>query len=157
MLLAFALVLGIAQAQQAAAPPPQPAGALITGVVVDAETRAPLRGVRVVLFIEAPSPPPVSLRGPHVLMTDPSGRFTFDRLTAGTFRDDAMKAGYVRPTDPYDRPVFTIADDQHVDGVTIPLRKGGAIAGRILDRDGEPVTEGRVSAVPWTPAAVIRC
>jgi len=154
MPLAFALALLIPQAQQAAAPAPQPDSARITGVVVDAESRTPLRGVRVVLFIEAPSPPPVSLRGPHVLMTDPSGRFVFDRLTAGTFRIDAMKAGYVRPTEPNERPLFTIADDQHVDGVMVPLRKGGAIAGRILDRDGEPVTDARVQASPWTPVAI---
>ena len=154
MLLAFALALLIPQAQQAAAPSTQPEGARITGVVIDAETRAPLRGVRVILFIEAPSPPPVSMRGPHVLITDPSGRFTFDRLTEGTFRIDAMKAGYVRPTDPNERPTFSITAQQHVDGVTVPLRKGGAIAGRLLDRDGEPMTEARVQAVPWTPVAI---
>jgi Carboxypeptidase regulatory-like domain len=154
MLLAFSLALLIPLARQSAAPPPQLDGARIAGVVVDAESRTPLRGVRVVLFIEKPSPPPPWLRGPHVLITDRDGRFTFDRLTAGTFRIDAMKAGYVRPSDPNERPVFTIADDEPVDGVTVPLRKGGAIAGRILDRAGEPMTESRVGVMPWTPAAI---
>jgi hypothetical protein len=87
-------------------------------------------------------------------MTDRSGRFTFDRLTAGTFRINAMKAGYVLPTDANERPTFSITADQHLDGVTVPLRKGGAIAGRILDRDGEPMTEARIQASPWMPAAI---
>jgi protocatechuate 3,4-dioxygenase beta subunit len=154
MLLAPGLPLLLLLAQQGVAPAPPPEGAQISGVIVDADSRAPLRGVRVMLFIEAPSPPPPIMRGPHVLMTDRSGRFTFDRLTAGTFRIDAMKAGYVLPTDPNERPTFSITADQHVDGVTVPLRKGGAIAGRILDRDGEPMTEARVQASPWTPAAI---
>jgi hypothetical protein len=154
MLLAAGLSLLLLLAQQGVTPAPPPEGAQISGVIVDADSRAPLRGVRVVLFIEAPLPPPPAMRGPHVLMTDRSGRFTFDRLTAGTFRIDAMKAGYVRSTDPNERPTFSITADQHVDGVTVPLRKGGAIAGRILDRDGEPMTEARVQASPWTPAAI---
>jgi protocatechuate 3,4-dioxygenase beta subunit len=153
MLLAPGLSLLLLLAPQGVATA-APAGAQISGVVVDADSRAPLRGVRVVLFIEAPLPPPPAMRGPHVLMTDRSGRFTFDRLTAGTFRIDAMKAGYVRSIDPNERPTFSITADQHVDGVTVPLRKGGAIAGRILDRDGEPMTEARVQASPWTPAAI---
>ena len=153
MLLGTGLSL-LLLAQQGVAIAPPPEGAQISGVIVDADSRAPLRGVRVVLFIEAPSPPPPAMRGPHVLMTDRSGRFTFDRLTAGTFRIDAMKAGYVRPTDPTERPTFSITANQHVDDVTVPLRKGGAIAGRILDRDGEPMTDARVQASPWTPAAI---
>jgi hypothetical protein len=154
MLLTPGLSLLLLLAQQGVAPAPPPEGAHISGVIVDADSRAPLRGVRVVLFIEAPSPPPPAMRGPHVLMTDRSGRFTFDRLTAGTFRINAMKAGYVLPTDANERPTFSITADQHVDGVTVPLRKGGAIAGRILDRDGEPMTEARIQASPWTPAAI---
>jgi protocatechuate 3,4-dioxygenase beta subunit len=153
MLLAPGVPLLLLLAQQGVAPAPAE-GAQISGVIVDADSRAPLRGVRVLLFIEAPSPPPPAMRGPHVLMTDRSGRFTFDRLTAGTFRIDAMKAGYIRPTDPNERPTFSITADERVDGVTVPLRKGGAIAGRILDRDGEPMTEARVQASPWTPAAI---
>jgi len=155
MLFAFGLaLLVIPIAQQSTAGPPLSEGARLSGVIVDAESGAPLRGARVVLFIDAPSPPPPAMRRPHVLMTDRSGRFTFEGLTAGTFRIDAMKAGYVRPTDPNERPTFSLTADQHVDDVTVPLRKGGAIAGRILDRDGEPMTEARVQAAPWMPAVI---
>jgi len=154
MLLAFSLALLVPIAQQSAAGPLASEGARVSGVIVDAESRAPLRGVRVVLFIQAPSPPPPAMRRPHVLMTDRSGRFTFDGLTAGTFRIDSMKAGYVLPTDPIERPTFSLTADQQLDDVTIPLRKGGAIAGRILDGDGEPMTQARVQAAPWMPAAI---
>ena len=151
----LSLLLLLAQQGGATAPPPE-------GAQHQRRHRrrrlacAAARRPRVVLFIEAPSPPPPAMRGPHVLMTDRQRAVHVrDRLTAGTFRIDAMKAGYVRPTDPTERPTFRHhrrSARRRCDGSS--ATRGREIAGRILDRDGEPMTEARVQASPWTPAAI---
>ena len=78
--------------------------------------------------------------------SDTSGRFEFRDLPAGTYGLSVMPAaGYVSPrsSDP------VRVEEGKTTTVTIRLDRAGAIAGRVLDDDGEPVARSQVRAAMW--------
>src|SRR5690242_13636693 len=96
---------------------------LIHGRVVAAETGDPLGHARVVVFNDATPLPPI--------FADEQGRFSTAPLPAGRYRLTATKAGYAVTS------VARLNDAAGGDAV-VRMPRSSAIAGRVLDRFGEP-------------------
>jgi hypothetical protein len=115
----------------------------ISGVVVSADTGAPLPGARVSL--EANNLPSSMAR---IATADVNGAFDFPNIAAGTYGLKASKGGYLAKVSSRfriagDHPV-TVADGQTADSVTLQLYRGGVITGRIADEFGDPIAQVRV-------------
>ena len=156
-------------AQQPNSPqtPPQPTGYLL-GRVVDAQTKAPLRGVVVSIARPGGGPLPVDPRA----MTDDQGRYLIRGIPAGTYQVVANAGGYSSytpsgfhvtgsgfPVNAYlaggygqSRPDGTLlplalADGQRLGDLEIRLWKAGAITGRVTDEAGDPLVGQVVGAI----------
>ena len=105
----------------------------------------------------------VPLRGAEVRLRDPNGRenrlattdengaFEVTNLPPGTWSVSAAKSGYItqhyQQRNPFSAPeTVTLAARQRVD-VRFILRRGGAIAGRLVDEYGDPVAGARVQVL----------
>jgi hypothetical protein len=139
VLLSLALVGAVATSSRSQVPrraPTTSADAVeITGRVVTDSTGDPIRNARVTLFPESQERP--------VVLTDAAGAF---RLAGpvGRYRVVASKTGYARAD-------ATLA----VAGwpVEVRLKKGAAIAGRVVDERGDPVVGVQVAALKPLGAA----
>lgn len=124
-----------------------PAGmASVSGVIIDAATRAPIAGARVELL-------PV-VRGPGARSTqsDVEGRFTLQSLSSGSFFIGAAKAPYapafyqeVKPGEP--GMAIALEERTQLSGVVIALTPGGVITGQVLDPFGYPAQGVEVVAL----------
>jgi len=137
-----------------AIPPRDPAtpgqsGASIRGGVVDAATRAPLSGARVQLR-------GASQRGP--VLTDNAGAFVFNGLPAGTYSFVIERNGYLSASWPdssrwvrrSEGPV-RLAGTDNLENVTLPIERGGVVAGKVVSATGEPISGAQVSLVGVVP------
>ncbi len=133
MLLSLALAGAVAVAAQAPAPRRAPSDSanvvVITGRVVADTSGDPIRNARVALSPEPPQSP--------VVLTDSDGAF---RLTApaGPYRLVVRKTGFAQSDVPATAPGGA---------VEVRLKRGAAIAGRIVDERGEPVAGVKISAL----------
>src|SRR2546423_4742221 len=145
---------GGAAAQTVATPrdrPPAQAStgtASISGRVVDGQSGNAIARARVRLEWWGSDRPRPSVT------TDGSGRFAFTRLPAGSFMIAVEKSTFMGTRYPAPRQTFrtssrpvSIADGQTIDDIVVPMYHGGAIIGRILDADGDPVEGVTVYAV----------
>jgi len=136
------------QAQRAAAP----AGtATVSGIVVSSDLRRPVRRATVRLASTTPSMPLTAT-------SDDQGRFTFENVGTGQFTLTASKPGYLDSTYGERRPgsgrpgtPLSIADGQKIDRLTLPIARGGVLAGTVVDDGGEPAygTEVRALRYVW--------
>lgn len=123
--------------------------ARVAGRVVAAGTNAPIADARVVLMPTFRSAPPPMAPTPQSI-TDQDGRFVFEGLAPGTFHIDVQKPGFAPFSSPVDGTppaTLNLTAGQAVDNLTLTLRKGGAISGRVLDAKGEPLANARVVAL----------
>ena len=139
----FALILAAGAPLPATAQVTNP-GARASGVVLEDGTNVPISGARVVFAFRGRSRLPTT--------TDQDGRYFFEDLEPGPYRLTVVKAGYV-PLDPASIPTFWVVAGQSLDVATVSLRKGGVVAGRILDSFGQPMVDVNVRAVK--PGAAI--
>jgi hypothetical protein len=93
---------------------------LIRGQVVSAETGDQLVHARVVIFNDATPLPAV--------FADAQGQFSSGPLPTGRYRLTVTKPGYA----------LTTVTRLPADGVTVRMPRASAIAGRVVDRFGEP-------------------
>ena len=132
------------------------ATAVIRGRVVAADTRTPIRGVRVVLSqpsaVDADGVPSLAVSQIRDAITGRSGTYEFRGLAAGRYE--------IQPTPlnesgafvaPIAGRIVEIAAGQVIDNVEVPLTRGGVIAGRVIDADGTPLT--RVTVYAFTVAS----
>lgn len=82
--------------------------------------------------------------------TDAGGYYEFVELPAGRYTVRADKAGFVSMAYGERQPqsggrLLTVRDGQQLTRVDVSLRRGGAIAGRVLDEFGEPVSDATVA------------
>jgi len=115
-----------------------------SGIVLEDGTNVPISGARVVFAFRGRSRYPAT--------TDQDGRYSFEDLEPGPYRLTVVKAGYV-PLDPASVPTFWVVAGQSLDMAPVSLRKGGVVAGRILDSFGVPMVDVNVRAVK--PGAAI--
>lgn len=133
------------------AAPAAPAGPVIGtgaihGRVVDAITGQPLSKVRL----------RVNRRDMKTVLTGVDGTFGFSGLPAGPLSVWAERSTYMPMLYPEQRRTLrsgplTLAEGQTIGGVTIAMHRMGAISGRVIDQNGDPV-EGVSVQVVRAPA-----
>jgi hypothetical protein len=121
-------------AQQNKDAAPAPAGR-ITGRVLAADNGRPVKRARV--FVSA-----AELPGGRGALTDDQGVFDLTELPAGRYTLTVSKSGFVSLSYGQRRPLqagtpLQLADGQQLKGVDFRLPRGSAIAGRVLDEDGD--------------------
>ena len=129
-------------------------GASIKGRVVDAATKAPLKGARVRLSGS-------SQRGP--VLTDDVGAFVFSGLPAGTYSFVIERNGYRSTSWPdtarwirrREAPL-TLAAADNVENVTLAIERGGVVAGKVMSATGEPISGAQVSLAAVAPTTWTR-
>lgn len=132
-----ASVAGQQRDTRVGAPTPADRGtASVSGVVVDAQSSAPVR--RAIVTLQGPGEP--STRS---LVTDDAGRFRFESLPPERYSLVATKAAYIDAAYGATRPgrpgtALQIAEGQQLD-VTIAIARGAVIEGVIRDETGAPV------------------
>lgn len=125
-----------------------------TGRVVDAETQAPVANYDLRLRYhmmgeDQPSLPRgdwTSVRG------SADGTFSVPSPeTDGPWQIEVRSEGYA----PGMSPTFAFTTGYGVDGIVVDLREGGAVRGRLVDAEGEPVVGGRITSRDdtWTDDA----
>jgi hypothetical protein len=148
----FAIAIGDVQTPTPPPAPPRdnvsvetagPATAVLRGVVVAAESGAPLRRAMVRITN--------GTRPIRTVMTDAQGRYEVREVPAGRLTLSASKAGYLmlaynqrRPFEPA-RPI-DVADGQVLEGINFGLPRGGVIAVQVTDEAGEPLRGVEVAA-----------
>ncbi len=130
------------------APSPK-ATAVISGTVIDAVTRQPLRAVEVHARNIAPGQ-----SSPHAssATTDAEGRFTLEGLAAGRYFVSALHAGYVgqRVTGGGSNGrLLIVGPDQHTTGVVVELTPGANIFGHIKNAEGKPISGVQLEVVKY--------
>src|SRR5262245_49756713 len=79
--------------------------------------------------------------------TDGAGQFRFTGVKAGRYVLGALAPGFISPSDqPYgpQGALITVSEGENMDGVSIELKRGGAIAGRVTDSRRRPIVEENV-------------
>src|SRR5437773_4824117 len=119
-------------AQQKDTPPP-PGGRISGGVIAD--NGRPVKRARA--FITA-----AELSGGRGALTDENGIFDFTELPAGRYTLTVSKSGFISLSYGQRRPLqagtpLQLGDGQQLKGVDFQLPRGSAIAGRVLDEDGD--------------------
>ena len=123
----------------------------ISGVVVSADLGRPVRRATVRLSSTVPAPP-VSVTA------DDQGRFVFERVPAGQFTIVASKPGYLASVYGQKKPgsgrpgtPLSVSEGQRVERLSVPIARGGVLAGIVVDDGGEPAfgTEVRALRYAW--------
>lgn len=119
--------------------------AMLRGVVVAADTGAPVRRAQV----RASSSESGDTR---TTLTDEQGRFELRELTGGRYTLTASKGGFItlqygqrRPGEP-GTPV-DLAAGRTIEKLVIGLPRGSVITGRLVDEFGEPLTGAQVQVL----------
>jgi protocatechuate 3,4-dioxygenase beta subunit len=147
VLLAVAVILAATSAAAQQARPrdfltgrPSTGTGVITGRVTTSDTGVPLRQA----IVAASS----AMGMPRETTTDDQGRFELRGMEPGPWQVMVSRSGYITRKFGQSRPfgratAITMANGQRVN-IEIPLTRGSAIVGRVVDEFGEPVTAARV-------------
>ena len=118
----------------------------VVGKVVDLETSAPIEGAQVMLMVA----PGATVTLPLTTQSDAKGAFQFDGVAPGDYLVQASKMGLASvfeatPEAAVNR-LIRVAGDETVTTRDLVLRRGGVIAGRVVDAKGEPIADLMVQA-----------
>jgi hypothetical protein len=80
-------------------------------------------------------------------LTDALGAFRFDDLETGPYTLSTERTGFVLDAES-ERSVITVKPGPEESDVTLMMVRAGAISGRVLDSDGEPITGAMVQITP---------
>ena len=128
------------QPQQAVAPMGR-----VSGQVIEDGTNTPVAGARVFVGLDVELATPVD-PSPETV-TDRDGRYHLDALPAGRYYIAAEKAGFAPPMEPSTMQRFEVSAGQALDGLTVVMRRGGVLTGRVLDSIGQPLANAGVTAL----------
>jgi len=127
-------------------PPAEPKLATVEGAVVHAASKAAVRKAKVTLTS-------IGAENTTSMETGDDGRFTLKEVKPGRYRVSAEKTGYQTTAYGARRPADAVGQVLRIDagaaltGIDIALPRQGAIAGKILDADNEPVRGALVLAL----------
>ena len=132
----------------AAAAAAQKPGA-VDGTVTNSATGAPIRKALVTLRNR-------SQNAGYQVLTDAAGHFALDNVSSGTYGLWAEAQGYVHDVTRFFAPSqrLKIAEGAAITGYGIQLDPLGAVSGRVLDENGDPVAGATVEALRYTYSAV---
>jgi hypothetical protein len=159
----LALITGLLLLQSASSTSAVETPGRIAGRVLIRGESTPVSNARVMLMPTRRGPlPPNALppAPPPQLLTGPDGTFVFDRVPPGEYRVSAQKVGLAEGLPVIQQaPTVVVEAGQTVQVVDILLDRGGAISGRVVDANGEPLVDVRVAAMgerPLPPALLAR-
>lgn len=140
----IALIAALVQIAAAQQPPP----AVLQGTVVQAGTNSPLANARVELRSGG------AFTAVDSIITDREGRFSFPKVSPGSYRLVASRLGYVNAEYGQRQPngpalTLTLAPGQRLNNVVLTMSQGGVISGRVTD-NGQPVGIAEVIAMKMT-------
>jgi hypothetical protein len=127
---------------------------VVNGIVINKLTEAPLKNAHVIYTKIDPAatvaPSPISKD------TDAEGRFSL-QLPPGSYRLWVERSGYARQVYGALSPAgegatLTLARGQQLGPVTFRVAPLGAIAGRVIDEDGEPVQSAGIQVLRFSYA-----
>lgn len=131
---------------------PQAGSASIEGIVVKLGTTEPIPGA--VVELSKPSNTPNTPPEVQKVTTGDDGKFAFRNLQPGDYRMVAMRPGGIYNPARYGQrdprspgTPLALSAAQQMTGVRLEMASTGAIAGRVYDRNGEPVAYARVLAM----------
>ena len=117
----------------------------IAGRVVDAATRDPVAGARVILTVPLETATP-SLARRRERVTDAEGQFVFEALAPGQYQIRVQQTGFAPFGDPPDASVVEIGAGQ-LTPIEVPLTRAAAVSGRVFDETDRPLAQVVVSAL----------
>jgi hypothetical protein len=114
----------------------------VEGFVINSATKTPVSKAGVTLHNTA--------KGfAYSAVADDSGGFQFPSVEPGAnYTITADAAGFTQEPARHARP-FTVAEDQKVTGITASLLPGGAVSGKVVDADGDPVSHVPVQLLAY--------
>jgi protocatechuate 3,4-dioxygenase beta subunit len=145
------VLCGLLLTQAAASTPTT--GRIVGRIVADG-TNAPIADARILVLPSAPPRPTTAGRGgpfgpgwrPMQAQTDENGRFVIEKVEPGTYRLEVQKTGFA-PAGVEGRGATTEVAAGKTTEVALALHKGGVIAGKVLDAQGEPLADVRLMAM----------
>lgn len=159
LFLSFLTVCAIAQTQAPPSTNPTNQAATkgtITGRAIDKGTGQPLKKVTVLVRQAESSGGPRGGRfnQPQAVMTDSDGHYSI-QVDAGQYRLSASRNGYVAQAfgqKDARRPgtILTVGEGQTLKDINFDLVPGGVIAGRVVDEDGEPMSNVMIQVLRAT-------
>src|SRR5262245_56293373 len=107
--------------------------------------RVTLNGEAVANTVVALQNPLGPTRSPGIrVKTDGAGRFRFTGVAAGRYVLGALAPGFISLSDSPFGPqgaLITVSEAENMEGVSIELKRGGAIAGRVTDSRRRAIAE----------------
>jgi len=121
--------------------------ASVIGYVLQIGTGAPISKATVTL-----SPFNGGTSASYTATTSTDGRFSFQNINPGEYRLSATRNGFVRIEYGAGQPnrpglPITVRDGQELTDIKLQMTPAGTIAGRVFDRDGEPLANVSVVAL----------
>jgi Carboxypeptidase regulatory-like domain len=156
--MCFVIAPGFCHAQRPATSPasasPDDQLATIAGTVVSANTGEPLKKAYVTLSTKGNRGDDSNDR-PLSATTDAVGRFSIDKIPAGSYDLVVTRANYLRShygQDQFDKPgaMLSLAPGQKVADLLFRLSRTAVITGKVVDEDGEPVRGATVTTLLHT-------
>jgi hypothetical protein len=156
-MLTAGCTLALSAAEVRQSPATQSRTALILGHVVDGSNDRPMAGVIVTLGVTAATPtlaptvPRPSTAPRPSAITDSNGRFVFNELPGGRYSFSISTAsgvligGYGMRRPGGTTQLLELAEGQRAGDVTLRAWKYGSVGGTVVDQDGEPIVETRVT------------
>jgi len=82
--------------------------------------------------------------------SDAEGKYRISGLSAGQLNVSAVAPTYVLPANPMygQGRVVNLSADETVEGIDFKLTRGSVITGRVIDADGRPLIEERITLTP---------
>jgi len=141
LVIAFScLVVAVTSSSQTVAPK-EGQKQSIQGKVVEAKSGQPIRKVNVEVRGEAGQ-----ADGRYSATTIEDGTFTIEDLKPGRYVVTLERTGFAQTATSGGQATFTLQPGQSLSGLVFKLQAAGVIAGKIVDIDGDPMSEVSVIA-----------